>query len=771
MSRKAEQGKLGFEISGEDGDLELNTTLFEFLKNEFHVVLPRFVGVSDSAEASPGAPISRRNGSSSEYADALEAWLTDVTEVIKGKRRWRVRRFVTIGTFPFSRISLYKDLESSSWPEDGLVNHGVVARLLGGLGRNDEDAPRGGNEDYPLDEPVFAQRVPSIVLDADSSQHSAIVDVLSGHSLVIQGPPGTGKSQTIANTIAAAVDAGKHVLFVAEKSAALNVVASRLRHCGFGPFMLELHSDKARKTDVIASLRERLAQAPTESSDGLGRKLEQRLVNRDKLRRYVELMSQPVGKLGRSLHQVMWQVTHLGAEFANALPAGLEKASVAGAHAIDQRALEDTRHLLDGLAAAREALIKEFGAISQHPWHGARATNPFESASVSDAAKAAHGALTCLTDALGRIGLPGLEAPVTPSRLQAWLHQAARIPALPGDPLLVGTALKSPGALAEIGTLLDTWRALATRLGGLFADVASVDVEALSELLADCAELGLPARLDALKEAAAEAHQEAMLLEEQIAELKRVCRRLGLKTAPTEDQALALVEVLLVLSKTSVEALSARTSGMRVEGSDLLIANAQRRAQALRGRETDLDKEVDLTRAGRDHSPEALHKMSDVLSQAGVLAVVRPETWRAAGTWKQLRRRPLSAGRLVRARELRAVADHLAEVREFKRDETLRSLLGPTFSGHETDFELVTQAAYLLRRVSALMKSGPELGLAIPSSACRGLSPTATILPCRRCPRTSAPSNTCAGREASDAGARRNRAGETHTSERLGHVA
>ena len=43
------------------------------------------------------------------------------------------------------------------------------------------------------------------MLDADSSQRSAIDAVLSGRSLVIHGPPGTGKSQTIANLIAALV--------------------------------------------------------------------------------------------------------------------------------------------------------------------------------------------------------------------------------------------------------------------------------------------------------------------------------------------------------------------------------------------------------------------------------------------------------------------------------------------------------------------------------------------------------------------------------------
>ena len=63
-----------------------------------------------------------------------------------------------------------------------------------------------------------------IVVGADSSQHSAIVDALRGKNMVIEGPPGTGKSQTIVNLISALLFNNKKVLFVAEKAAALSVV-------------------------------------------------------------------------------------------------------------------------------------------------------------------------------------------------------------------------------------------------------------------------------------------------------------------------------------------------------------------------------------------------------------------------------------------------------------------------------------------------------------------------------------------------------------------
>ena len=45
------------------------------------------------------------------------------------------------------------------------------------------------------------------------------------------------------------------MLFVSEKIAALDVVYRRLREAKLGEFCLELHSNKARKLDVLAQLK------------------------------------------------------------------------------------------------------------------------------------------------------------------------------------------------------------------------------------------------------------------------------------------------------------------------------------------------------------------------------------------------------------------------------------------------------------------------------------------------------------------------------------
>jgi len=93
-------------------------------------------------------------------------------------------------------------------------------------------------------------------MEADSSQLSAVLAASKGKDFVLIGPPGTGKSQTIANVIAQCLGEGKRVLFVAEKIAALEVVHRRLKEVGLGEFCLEIHSNKARKQDVLAKLQQ-----------------------------------------------------------------------------------------------------------------------------------------------------------------------------------------------------------------------------------------------------------------------------------------------------------------------------------------------------------------------------------------------------------------------------------------------------------------------------------------------------------------------------------
>ena len=102
--------------------------------------------------------------------------------------------------------------------------------------------------------------VPSFALNADSSQHAAILEVAEGKDLVIEGPPGTGKSQTIVNLISNALYHNKSVLFLAQKLAALEVVNHRLKNIGLGKKCLSRTPNTP--TSLLCSLFEEKIQAP-----------------------------------------------------------------------------------------------------------------------------------------------------------------------------------------------------------------------------------------------------------------------------------------------------------------------------------------------------------------------------------------------------------------------------------------------------------------------------------------------------------------------------
>jgi hypothetical protein len=162
---------------------------------------------------------------------------------------WSATLDCWLGLFSFHKLVMYKDLESH---REIVGKHPLVRSLC-----EDEevrDLVRG-----PIPEPdtldkLVAPRDSYLVLDADSSQLSCIEAVKRGANLILQGPPGTGKSQTIANIVAESIAAGRSVLFLSEKMAALEVVHKRLVEASLGHYCLELHSQKANKKKVIDEL-------------------------------------------------------------------------------------------------------------------------------------------------------------------------------------------------------------------------------------------------------------------------------------------------------------------------------------------------------------------------------------------------------------------------------------------------------------------------------------------------------------------------------------
>lgn len=147
-----------------------------------------------------------------------DTYFETVREVLAvEKPNWKVHRNITLTLLNFSKLLMYLDLNPSHWPEQhNILNHPIVAKFLSGYDENgsteEEYTGTGFSDEYEIDGIERVHQNYPLIEDADSSQHSALIDVVNGKNLVIEGPPGTGKSQTITNLIAALLAQKKRVL-------------------------------------------------------------------------------------------------------------------------------------------------------------------------------------------------------------------------------------------------------------------------------------------------------------------------------------------------------------------------------------------------------------------------------------------------------------------------------------------------------------------------------------------------------------------------------
>ena len=269
-----------FDLAFRDDDIASNQALQERLRGDFGINLP------DVPETDSWLP--------STYFSAVAA-------SIASKRRWSIDTDgVELGFYSWSKFLIMRDLEPANWPGNSLVQHPLVrGLLLEGLADESTLPPNGANLDALLQPADLVH-----VVDANSSQTCVIDCVRAGRNLIVHGPPGTGKSQTITNMIAAALHAGKSVLFVAEKMAALNVVRDRLRKAGLEELCLELHSNTANKR-LVADRLDRTLQSTAdfhvEDDEAAG----ELTIVRDALNHVAARLHTQIGSTGMTPYQVL----------------------------------------------------------------------------------------------------------------------------------------------------------------------------------------------------------------------------------------------------------------------------------------------------------------------------------------------------------------------------------------------------------------------------------------------------------------------------------
>ena len=338
VSLQRKSMRSGFTLTLHEDEPRFNPTLIEMLRQDFHLNLNITEGELPRDEA--GLDI-----------DAI--WKS-VAHAIKDIRGWEVSEDVVLSMFSFAKHLMWKDLVERT---EQLRENPVVRHLL--------DSPRDAfvsGSPFPEEHQLDAQFAPEQVfcpLPVDSSQLAAVLAAAQGKHFVLIGPPGTGKSQTIANLIAQSLAKGRRVLFVSEKIAALDVVYRRLREIGLGEFCLELHSNKARKLDVLAQLQaawNSRGEADAQQWQMQAQRLKQL---RDALNVYVERLHAR-HRNGFSIFDAIGMVSHH--QDVLALPLGWDATDP---H--DRTSMTLLRDAVDRLSVNAGALGA--GSLSQHPLH------------------------------------------------------------------------------------------------------------------------------------------------------------------------------------------------------------------------------------------------------------------------------------------------------------------------------------------------------------------------------------------------------------------
>lgn len=668
IERELVGGEYQYFMRGRNDEIEVNVALKELLRTEYNLDLPEWKEDEASEE------------------NFLAAYLAAVEHMALTRNDWAVKRFVTVGLFTFATLAMYKDLDPDRWPEEEpLHSKGVLRNLIAGA----EVHGAGYATDYEIDDPSVPDAL--LITDADSSQHSAVIDVLKGKSIVIQGPPGTGKSQTITNIIAAALDAGKSVLFVAEKMAALEVVQKRLVAGGLDPFCLELHSSKTSKASVAQNLALRLEyRKGTVQEHVLAGNVAAMKKARGDLLYYVRKSNELAGTTGLTVRDVLLG-TATRDQVRDTLPTALASARMSNALETTPQMKAEMLDAATNLEQQTEPL-KKFGSTKHHPWAGLQ-NNEITSLEIDhliDSLRRWQQSLSHVAEQAHRI--EQTTSSVLPSSIESLSNVCSQIESLPSPPaslvLKLWPKLKSVESRRSAERLYSQLTRLLNNLEKLQTYTAEPEpsLRVTSGDLQNCFEVVRSLDLQAENIVSArEVLRKRVSLSSQVESCGpfsvRLTMAFGFESATIGAVHAAVIGVgqLKLLPR---DLWQYRSESILGDENGTFLRDAATRCSALKARRDTLRTKWDF--ALLPTSAEMKRCVVALRTAGWITRITNPDCKHARNLAKVAARSPIPKARL--ADELLHCAEYLDDEQAFMSDSSLKSVCAALYSGIDTDF-------------------------------------------------------------------------------------
>jgi very-short-patch-repair endonuclease len=381
---------------------------------------------------------------------SLLDYYSEVESTIRLRQDWHVHRnHICLGFFNYEKYAMYVDLGGETWPENRKPwNVEDIIALLGG-GYSSVDSMI--HEGTLLDE---VRPVPECheVYDADSSQTLAMIRVAERLSIVVEGPPGTGKSQTITNIIAEAVAAGRTVLFVSAKRAALEVVKRRLDEADLGAMCLDLHDKLTNRREFYAEIKRTVSRSLTlrQEEEKVARLTELR----DRLNAHSAAMNEPLPEYEITPFEAMGRLARLPTETAE---------DREGRISFDKLKRWKQREISFALPniEALQSRVRMTGPPSEHPFWGAeiQLLDPGRRLDLEVDLEKAEVALAAARTAMGQAAeLLRIDPPLSPDNmrvLRVCADQAAAAPPHEGVAIKTARWRESEDAVRKVIHLIE----------------------------------------------------------------------------------------------------------------------------------------------------------------------------------------------------------------------------------------------------------------------------------------------------------------------------